>query len=137
MDADDELDPDYLRAMQPHLPDTNTLLAPYVIYSGKYGRTPAHIPNEGNWPMSNDAVTGTLISRQLFERLGGWRQEFWPWPDWELWLRALDQGAEKRHVPGAIYIAHQHNDSANARLSVHAGQALHAKVKRLYPEQFR
>lgn len=136
LDADDELDPEYLQALAPHLHRLNTLLVPYVVYASPAGRTPAQIPNEGNWPMSNDAVTGTLISRKLFERVGGWRQEFWPWPDWELWLRCLHHGADKEHVPGAVYIAHRHNDSANATLSARAGQALHAKVRALYPEQF-
>ena len=136
LDADDELGPGYLQALEPWY-GQEVLLAPYVIYVRADGtRTAAHIPNAGNWPYTNDAVSGTLIRRQLFERLGGWRQEFWPWSDWELWLRAAAQGVGRIHVPEAVYVAHQSASGENARLSRSQGLRLHARVRHLYQDQF-
>jgi glycosyltransferase involved in cell wall biosynthesis len=136
LDADDELDPDYLREMEKLAAHTSLLLAPYVSYVSDGRRAAPQIPNAGQWPHSNDAVCGTLISRELFEALGGWRQEFWPWNDWELWLRAVNHGAIKLHVPKAVYYAHRRPNSENSRLQRNVALKLHSKVKALYPEVF-
>lgn len=136
LDADDELAAGFIEAMEPYLKHT-MLLAPYAQYVDPQGvRAPAAIPNAGNWPYMNDAVTGTLVPRDLFERVGGWRQEFWPWPDWELWLRCMAQGVQKVHIPDAVYIVHDTPASANKQLTKLEATRLHARVRQLYPEEF-
>lgn len=136
LDADDELAPGFLQAMEPYLKHT-MLLAPYAQYVDQQGhRAPPLIPNAGHWPHLNDAVSGTLVPRELFEQVGGWRQEFWPWPDWELWLRCVAAGVTKVHVPDAVYVVHDTPNSANKSLSKLQATKLHANVRKLYPEQF-
>lgn len=135
LDADDELAPGYLEAMSAFYERKNLLLIPYVQTIDRRGiRSKAKIPNAGQWPNTNDAVTGTLIERKLFLRLGGFKQEFWPWPDWELWLRAVKAGAARLHVPKAVYVVYDRPGSENKLLTPEQGKALHARVKRLHGE---
>lgn len=132
LDADDELGPGYLKSLDLYLDKPRLLLAPYVQYVLKSRVTRPHIPNAGNWPNGNDAVTGTAISTHLFSKIGGWDHHYWPWSDWELWLRATKAGARRIHIPDAVYIAHDNPNSENHKLQ--DPQALHAKVKRQHSE---
>lgn len=133
LDADDVLDQAYVEAMRPFLHEHDLLLAPYVQTVNQSGvTTPAQIPNAGNWPNTNDAVVGTLIERERFLRLGGFDKRFWPWTDWELWLRACKDGATKIHVAGAVYVVHDRPGSENKRLTAQQGQALHARIKGMH-----
>jgi len=137
LDADDELSPGYIDAMRSfmRMSEPELLLAPYVIYVAPNGtRTAAHIPNAGHWPNMNDSVTATMIRRTTFERLGGWHQDYWPWSDWELWLRAEEHGVGRIHVPGAVYIAHQSPQGENSRIRQTEAQALWNKIKRLHQQ---
>lgn len=52
----------------------------------------------------NCAVIGTLIPRDLFFDVGGFR-EFPMYEDWDLWLRAVVAGARLVPVPDAVYCA--------------------------------
>lgn len=136
LDADDELDPGYLAAMEVYERNHDLLLAPYVSVCHRGVRSTPAIPNAGQWPHTNDAVCGTLISRENFLRLGGFDQRFWPWTDWELWLRAIAAGASKIHVPDAVYIVYRRANSENTRITPQQGKDLHAEVMALYPELF-
>lgn len=130
LDADDRLAPGYLRAMEPWLtpraviqtggdppPGGETpphLLAPSVEYVYPNGlRTGPGIPNEGRWPEVNVAVIGTVVSKQLFTDVGGFR-ELPSIEDYDLWLRCWDAGATMTFVRDAVYIAHVRADSRNA-----------------------
>lgn len=140
LDADDELAPGYIDAMRPFMKMGNTdcLLAPYVIYVSPEGvRTTPHIPNAGNWPEHNDSVTATMIRRTTFERLGGWHHTYWPWSDWELWLRAEAEGVKRLHVPGAVYVAHQTPGGENSKIKQRDARALHARVKKLHQQAWK
>jgi glycosyltransferase involved in cell wall biosynthesis len=131
VDADDELTSGYFQALRSYLTSPELLVAPYVsyvLYEGGMG-TPA-IPNAGRWPDLNDAITATAISASWFRRLGGWDHRYWPWSDWELWLRACKAGARKLHAPECVYRAYsgphgENNKHPNPR-------QLHAQIKRLH-----
>jgi GT2 family glycosyltransferase len=108
LDADDELDSGYMDAMERAKPSGEALLAPAVAYVGRRGqRKPARIPphahlrdlRDGNW-----LVIGTLVRRDLFLRVGGFR-EYPLYEDWDLWLRCWKAGARIVEVPDAHYIA--------------------------------
>jgi glycosyltransferase involved in cell wall biosynthesis len=131
LDADDELHPGYLEAMAPHMAP-GRLLIPAVQYVHGSVRGPARIPNRGGWPDTNDACVGTLVERVRFIEAGGFYDEFWPWSDWELWLRLVGRGAVRMHVPDAVYVAYEREESENRRLPRRDAVALHARIKRLH-----
>lgn len=111
LDADDELAPDYVRAMHDAM-DTGTLLAPAVDYVGRPRTGPPQIPNAGRWPDLNECVIGTLVERSLFEQVGGFR-EMTSLEDYDLWLRCVTAGTRIVHVPGAVYRAHTSTHGRN------------------------
>lgn len=122
LDADDRLDPHYLRAMlsqmidERHWRDTprpNVLLWPAVAERNRPPLIPTPRPTvwQGNW-----MVVGTLIRRGLFLECEG----FWAepaWEDWSLWIRAVELGAVPVHAEGAVYLAGTtpHGRNANVR----------------------
>lgn len=118
LDADDRLAPGYLAAMQAamrhwnlarrtDLTDNPLLLLPAVQYVHDDGRSAA-APVVPAWGRSvvdvNAGVIGTLVPRQLFREVGGFR-EFAMYEDWDLWLRCLIAGARPIAVPEAVYLA--------------------------------
>jgi len=119
LDGDDELAPGYIAAMQKvyeqEYDGTPLLLTPKVAYVVK-GRKqapkfwPETDPWSGNW-----MVLGTLVSKDLFMKVGGWREfdenDWNEWDDWELWIRCQKAGALPVKVPKAVYIAHQEKTS--------------------------
>lgn len=127
LDADDELCPGYLVAMEkvapelepwvesPFGPGRDSILAPAVSYGGSR----PGIPNLGGWPGVNECVIGTLVPRRVFLQLGGFR-ELPSLEDWDLWLRCVKAGARIVHVPDAVYCAHVTPNSRNSDQSVYA-----------------
>jgi glycosyltransferase involved in cell wall biosynthesis len=127
LDGDDELEPGYLDAMarasegwvHPDLWEKGwvtgppPLLVPLVrrVHNVDLGRAWASYPNKGQWPEVNECVIGTLVSRHLFERVGGFRE--WPlYEDWDLWLRCHDAGAELLYTD-AVYREHVNPQGRN------------------------
>lgn len=115
LDADDELEPDYLREMQAAYCGRKKLYTPAVrIVRRRRSKPPDFYPQVdlryGNW-----LIIGTLIERRTFLALGGFRD----WPhgleDWDLWARAHYAGLEVVRVPGAIYVQHRDGPSSHAR----------------------
>ena len=118
LDADDELEPGYITALQAGACD---LRAPAVRYVAPDRFQAARMPRvaghdhdctadclpEGNW-----LVIGTMARTQLLRDVGG----FEPWPiyeDWALWLRCWKAGATVEAIPAAVYRAHHRPDSRN------------------------
>jgi GT2 family glycosyltransferase len=116
LDADDELEPGYLVAMAeanrgtiypavepPWTTAPPPLFVPNVrrIWPDCSQEGPG-IPNLGKWPILNECVIGTLISRRLFDEIGGFR-DFASLEDYDLFLRAYDAGAALVYVDGAVY----------------------------------
>jgi len=118
LDADDELDLGYLAAMGSAELEC-ALLVPALerVYPDGH-RDPSAIPNRGGWPVVNECVVGTLIERDLFACLGGFR-ELASLEDYDLFLRAFDDGAGLVYVPDAVYREHVSQAGRNADQSVY------------------
>ena len=120
LDADDELDPGYVTAMEDAFrhavpPVENwgrqLLLTPAISFvrNGRRER-PKFMPEvdltEANW-----MVVGTAVPRSLLLEVGGWRTftgsgVLNQWDDWDLWMRCVQAGAGIVKVPDAVYVAH-------------------------------
>lgn len=116
LDADDDLGPGYVQAMERALeqerggPDCSPgehpplLLTPAVqqVHKGR-PRRPAFYPevplDQANW-----LIVGTLIERDLFLRVGGFGDYPHGFEDWSLWAKAHKMGARVVKVPDAVYI---------------------------------
>jgi glycosyltransferase involved in cell wall biosynthesis len=111
LDADDELEPGYLRAMAARQLDRG-LLAPAIreVVEGIPG--PARVLDDRNMATLNPCVVGTLIRREIFDLAGG----FWTeraWEDWSLFRRAWLLGEEVHHVADAVYRVHVNPSGRN------------------------
>ncbi len=119
LDADDALGDGYLDAMRAahEARDdretwTRRLLVPSVQYvqNGECIGEPA-IPNRGRWPELSECVIGTLIPRNLFLEVGGFREALddgtplTSCEDYDAFLRLYDAGARLVYVPDAVYCA--------------------------------
>lgn len=124
LDADDELAPGYLGAMERaweqergNSPETTALLLTPAISQVRRGRRSnpsfyAEMPlEEGNW-----LVVGTLISRDLFMEVGGFGDFPHGFEDWALWLKASRNGARIVKVRNAVYVHHVNPHSKHKRL---------------------
>lgn len=117
LDADDELAPGFLGAMQraweqgsrggdPSPDGPPPLLTPARSYSQRQGRWgPEHFETEKDIQEGNWLPIGTLVSRSLFMEVGGFR-EWGLYEDWDLWARCVNAGTEIVKVPEAVYLAH-------------------------------
>lgn len=110
LDADDELAPGYIGAMQEAAENRSLLLTPRVQYVRKRPEEPKFWPEVdlrvGNW-----MVVGTAAPCSLMLQVGGWRTFMGSgvlneWDDWDMWIRCVQAGADIIKVPDAIYIAH-------------------------------
>lgn len=146
LDADDKLDVGFGAAMRnaigDYRPDQGIdprLYTPAVSYTPDGNRRRPlppkiwpRIPIEnGNW-----LVIGTLISRELFLAVGGFRE--WPmYEDWCLWQRAMKAGATVVEVPAAVYLATAHPRSRNRAPSRKVKLDTHERIRRAnYPELY-
>lgn len=146
LDADDELHPDYLLEMEGAIrrceialsqfpptsdPTPRKLLAPAVQYLDRGAPLgPARIPNAGLWPDTNECVIGTLVPRDLFLEVGGFR-ELPSLEDYDLWLRCVKAGARIVHVPDAVYVAH-----VNPLGGRNADQSVYERLREEHAEVF-
>lgn len=125
LDADDELDADFSSAMTAAVDEHTAglsleqrkllLFTPRVEYVSGTRRRVRRAPRF--WPEvdirgSNWLVIGTLIHRDLFTEIGGFRVYGWS-EDWDLWARAFTAGARVVKVDGAIYVAYVTPSSRN------------------------
>jgi glycosyltransferase involved in cell wall biosynthesis len=120
LDADDELAPGYTLQMGRVAEQVNgerMLFTPRTaqVIKGRQ-RPPRYFP-ETTFQTGNWLVIGTLVERELFMKVGGFR----PFPhgleDWAFWSECVKAGATIKKVPSAIYIAHYNDDSAHHQLA--------------------
>ena len=121
LDADDQLDPLFtpwmLRSISRHPVNYKTLYTPIVqqVRGGKKIK-PFFYPEcsleTGNW-----LIIGTLISKRLFDEVGGFHEHPHGLEDWNLWARCVRAGAEIVKVKRAIYIAHFNRHSKHHELA--------------------
>lgn len=123
LDADDALAPGYINAMAQASGD---LRAPAVSWVSEHSETTPRTLADRDIEVMNPCVIGTLIRRDLFLDLGGFRD--WPaWEDFCLFLRASRAGASIEHVPDAVYRAWVRPGSRNQ--SVRDPRALMRRIK--------
>lgn len=116
LDADDELEPGYVEAMEAAMigKSYSTLFTPAVRYV-RPGRSQQHTRiwprmdiRRGNW-----LVIGTIIAKNIFKRIGGFREYGWS-EDWAVFAAAItQQHCEVVEVPDAIYRAEVNRKSRN------------------------
>ncbi len=133
LDADDELEAGYIRAMAAASADVR---APAVRYlQGTHASWPAmptvaghtHACEAACLPYGNWLVVGSMVRTQMVRAVGGWRD--YPWSeDWDLWLRCYQAGATFEAVPRAIYRAHVRRNSRNRRQGHAARLAAHRAI---------
>lgn len=132
LDADDELHRHYLRRMAEGTADLRGPSVQYVRPDGMVNRPlviePMDLRN-GNY-----LVIGTLVRRQMFLDVGGFRDwEFYE--DWCLWQRCWLAGATIEQLPGAVYKAYMRWDSRNRAPSTAKKRAMHDAIRRAnFPE---
>lgn len=105
LDADDELAPGYMEAMD-RAARPNHLLNPRVLQVVNGHRRPPRFYPKCNLLTGNYLVIGTLLERSLFERAGGFSDYPHGFEDWSLWYKVTRLGAKVKPVPEAIYVQH-------------------------------
>lgn len=115
LDADDELAPGYLTAMEQAVAahgNRSRLYTPQVQYIfGRKEYAPRFMPEvpveNGNW-----LVIGTMVPRDVFLEVGGFEE--WPlYEDWALFARMQKAGVPVAKVPAAVYRAFRSSRSRN------------------------
>lgn len=138
LDADDELSPDYVKAMGRGTAD---LRVPSVSRIGRgpvepkmpcvYGhdhQCTGECLRYGNW-----IVIGACVRTELVRSIG-WEEFGWS-EDWALWARCWKAGATVEPIPDAVYIAY-HNRLGRNRVSRHASLDWHTQIeKAVWPEE--
>jgi glycosyltransferase involved in cell wall biosynthesis len=120
LDADDELAPGYITAMERdrarYKGDDAVLFTPAVSYVRNGRHRPARFLPPMPLHSANWLVIGTVVSRRLFTQVGGFRN----WPhgleDWDLWARISRTGCRISRVRRAVYVAHWNDDSKHHQL---------------------
>jgi glycosyltransferase involved in cell wall biosynthesis len=112
LDADDELDPGYVEAMEA---GTGDLRQPATlgVVDGREDPFPVVIPKK---PLldGNYMVIGTMCRKDLFGQVGGF--DDWPiYEDWDLWIRMWLLGAVPAPCPEAIYRVHVQQEGRNSQ----------------------
>lgn len=116
LDGDDELAFGFVGQIQnAEIPGDDVLYTPAVQYViGGRRRRPPRIWPEVNLEFGNWLIIGTVIHRDLFWTVGGFRPFAHGLEDFALWGRCWRYGCQIVKVPKAVYVAHQ-----NPRTSKH------------------
>ena len=109
LDADDELEAGYVRAM---MAGTADIRAPRLVEVHEDG-TRCEVPlAHRDIEKLNPLPISSMARRDQILAAGGFAP--WPaWEDWALWLRMVRRGATFEHLPAATLLAHVRDDSRN------------------------
>lgn len=130
LDADDGLDPHYIEAMLAGDGDLRQPATLGMYDDGHYDDTPVVIPAKASILDGNWMVIGTMVRREMFLDVGGFR-DLPAWEDWDLWIRCIRAGATLGVVPEAIYRV---GVNAHGRNSIEpsTAQALYSRIREEY-----
>lgn len=147
LDADDELADGYVAAMLAATAEVTNpeahLFTPAVSYVEASGRRqpPKFWPvvpyQDANW-----MVVGTMIYREMFKALGGFRNYGDPpgsnaYEDWGLWALAQREGCSVVKVPDAVYVAWVGSGSRHRGADHETRVRWHYEIGRdLFPERY-
>jgi glycosyltransferase involved in cell wall biosynthesis len=133
LDADDELAPGYVDAMDCGDADIRGPMAVY-LRGGRRERLwqprvagHRHDCHAGCLPEGNWLLIGSAARTDLLREVGGWRDFEWS-EDWDTWLRCYKAGATFELVRGALYRAHVRPDSRNRGATREAKLAAHRTI---------
>ena len=87
-------------------PDPLLLFQPSVCYVKRGKRAPPNLIGPRDLREDNYLVVGTVVSRELFFRVGGFNDYPHGFEDWSLWAKCSKAGASVVPVRGAVYIAY-------------------------------
>lgn len=137
LDADDELEPGYVKAM---LAAEGDVRVPRVscYREGRPIRGGVFMPRV--WRHRHDCtadclqfgswiVVGAAIRTELARRIGGWR-EYEVYEDFDLFQRLWLAGADIQRVPKAVYRQHLREGSRNHSLPKARMNAIHEEIER-------
>lgn len=139
LDADDELDKNYVKAMQARiqlLPPGDFIIQPSTlgVVDGLEDPYEVLIPPKPSLFDGNHCVIGSAVPARLFQRVDGF--DNWPfWEDWGLWLKCLKAGAQFVTCPEAIYRVHT-DTARKSRNQVNSTEArqLFEQMRRHYQQ---
>ena len=124
LDGDDQLEPGFIPAMKAAhertdvIMETHDVLFTPAVQQLRKGRPrpPFFFPEcsltTGNW-----LIIGTLVSKSLFDEVGGFDDHPHGLEDWQLWAKCVKAGASIVKVPKAVYIAHYNQKSKHHMLA--------------------
>ena len=116
LDADDVLDSNYIYAMREAIKQitcSNSLLYPSVLTIENGVKSSSTKISEQNPILEgNFMVIGTLVKRETFLQVGGFR-ELPMYEDWDLWIRCIAKGCVPYPVSDAVYHVIVNRDSRN------------------------
>lgn len=134
LDADDELHPRFIQAMQQSLRirPNHALHNPAVQFVIPGHRKPPKMFNTRDLTQGNYLVIGTMVQSSLFWEVGGFDDQWEAYEDWSLWRRCLALGGRIARVPKAIYIAHWNAQGRNNTIGDKEGltQRIHDDYER-------
>lgn len=137
LDADDEIDDRYLEFMMVKVNEINNadaLIQPAtlgVYPNGSTDDSPVVIPAKNNILDGNHMVIGTLVRRDTFLKVGGFK-DFPFWEDWELWIRCVKNGSLQVIQDKAIYRVHVNDGGRNLAPSRNEMNALFKKIRKIH-----
>lgn len=116
VDADDWLPTDYLAKLRGAMTDNRIgVTYPQCLRfndQGEIGLSPWIIPFDWHaLHSSNFACATSLVRRQAFEQVGGWRSYRYGLHDWDLWLRITRAGWRLVYVPDVALRYRIHGNS--------------------------
>ena len=109
VDADDRLDPGYIAACCEAIeddPSAELVYAdPVYVKNGQARLVPAGAFSVANMKRGNQLVYCSLYRRELWRRIGGYRDNIRGYEDWDFWVAAALLGAKAVHLarPGLLY----------------------------------
>jgi glycosyltransferase involved in cell wall biosynthesis len=130
LDADDLLDPQYVEACRDAMLRDRGL---GIAFTGMSILKPGQPPSANVWTLSNGfdwewqatprnppathIPTGSMFRRAMWERAGGYKQQYAPGEDAEFYTRGLSVGFTARQVTDVpLYIYRDHGEGAHKRL---------------------